>query len=107
MSRVHYNAPTLTIANGQTASGSIGQATIKAARGIAIFAPSTLPETVYVTVSNDGGSTYQTLQSGGNDVTIGAGKALIIDSVAFNDLRLLAGGAVAASRAFTTHVIEE
>ena len=97
----------LTIASGGTSSGSVGRAALRAARAIAIFAPATLPETVNIAVSNDGGSTYCTLQSGGSDIAIAAGKALVIDAVAFDDLRLTATGAVGANRAFTTHVVEE
>ena len=109
MSRIRVHGVDIVIAEGaQASTGTIGKAAIKAARAIAIFAPATLAETIRVEVSNDAGSTWKILQSGGSDVTISAAECIIIDSVAYDDLRLYASsGVTAAARTFTTHIVEE
>ena len=106
--RIHVHGPDIVIANGaQASTGTFGQAIAKAARSIAIFGPATLAETVNVRVTNDAGSTWKVLQSGGTDVTVGAGDCIIIDSVCYDDLGLYATGATAAARTFTTHYVED
>lgn len=99
--------PDLVIANGQTTSDVISGDLLADFSSVLIAAPSTLPETVGVSVADrdpdDGAVAYRTLQSGGSDVTVGAGKAVIIGvdgRLPVMGLRLTAGGAVAAARTF-------
>lgn len=95
----------LTIPAGGTASPALStlqfsRAGVGSAVGILIAAPATLPESVSVQVLPAGSSEWRVLQSGGVDVTVAAGKAIVLSPAPFNDIRLLAGAAVAADRTF-------
>ncbi len=66
-----------------------------------VHCPGTLPETCTVQVSPKYGSgVWYTLQQGGTDVALAAGKANQCAVGAIEDLRIHAGGAVAAQRDF-------
>lgn len=97
---------TLTIASGQTDSaaitslGALGRVGLGNAAGISIHGPAALTGTVTVQVQPAGDSTWRTLQSGGVDVTIAAGKTIVISPPAFADLRLHSGSAEGANRDF-------
>lgn len=97
---------TLTIANGQTNSAALPLERIRYMSGFVIWAPATLPESVTVAVSYDG-TNYATLQSAGTDVTVGAGKAVVVLSGGFVGLRLTSASSVAADRAFVIRGTEE
>lgn len=106
MSRLVPVIHVLTIPNGQTASNAVAIGGVL--KAFCVFAPSTLPETVAVQLEpSQDGTDYRTLQSGGADVTVGAGKAVMIMEGAFSQLRLLAGGAVAAERVFRVSFVME
>lgn len=87
----------LTIASGGTTSNSVN---VKKVKRITLVAPATLPETVTLQVSVDGGTTFNAFQTGGADVTIAAAKAKGVDYLVATHVRLSAGAAVAADRVF-------
>lgn len=65
-----------------------------------IAAPAALPETVTVEIAERSEGTFNTLQSGGVDITIAAGKAIVLTQMPYSVFRLHAGVAVAADRTF-------
>ncbi len=91
------SSTTLTIASGETESAALH---VGGRNTIVIGAPATLPETVTLHTSLDG-TTYQEHQSNGIDITIGAGKNVSVHPLTVHSIKLVAGGAVAAARAFT------
>lgn len=97
-----WKSTTLTIANGQTESPALDlQAVFPAGKlSLLIIAPATLPETVTPRVSGTTAGTHHALQSGGSDITLPAAKSTTIDPLVAGSLKLVAGGAVAADRAF-------
>lgn len=99
MARLVEVVQTVTILSGATESnGLVLGGFLKAC---SVFAPSTLPETVSVQLEpTRDGVEWRTLQSGGTDVTIPAGKVAMILEGAFKKLRLLSGAAVGADRVF-------
>ena len=106
--RAKHDAPDLTIANGETDSDQYDESQLTGVRAIALQAPGTLPETITVQVSLDGGTNFAALQSPpGTDVTIAAGKAIVIDVGGFDAFRLQAGASVGADRVFSANFIED
>lgn len=104
MSRLTETVYTITISNGQTVSNEVVIGGWLRACGI--FAPGTLPETVSIQLEpTQDGTNWAILQSAGTDVTIQAGRALMIMEGAFKKLRLQAGGAVAADRIFQLRAV--
>lgn len=93
---------TLTILSGAADSGVLELADQGAKRVMAvwIFAPLTLPETITVEVAPRGSSVWRGLQSGGNDVTVVAGKVTAITQVASSRLRIHSSSNVGADRVF-------
>lgn len=97
---------TLRISNGGTDSpaistlGAFGRVGLGAAIGISINAPAALTAVVTVQVLPYGDATWRTLQSGGADVTVAAGKTVVISPPAFADMRLHSAGAEGADRDF-------
>ena len=110
MPRHRIALPDLVIANGQTASNAISlTAGINTKIGLGtlvdfiVFGPATLPETVAVQISDietPSASDWYTVYINGSDVTVPAGKAVVVPVGAAAALRLLAGGAVGAERTF-------
>ena len=105
---MNYIATTLTITSGQTESpevtlNSYGERYV---RRVAVQSPSTLPETVTMSVSIDG-SAFATLQSGGSDITFPASKVTQINGFMVTKLKLVAGAAVGANRAFLISIAAE
>lgn len=96
------NPTTLTIPNGAQASnelnlvGSMSRGVI----AMEILAPLTLPETVSLQSSIASGGNFRTLQSGGVDITIAAGKVLQLTEVTSMILRLASATPVGADRVF-------
>jgi hypothetical protein len=88
---------TLTIASGGTASGELR---VMQPMALTIYAPATLPETVTVRVAPALGGTFTDFQDGGSDVTIPAGGSVVVQILHAGALKLEAGGAAAADRAF-------
>lgn len=77
------------------------------AAGIVIYGPAALTAAVTVQVLPFGDATWRTLQSGGVDVAVGAGKAVVISPPAFADLRLHSAGAEGADRDFFVDAQED
>ena len=104
MSRLTETVYTLTISSGQTVSN---EAVIGGwLKACGVFAPGTLPETVSIQLEpTQDGSNWTILQSAGTDVTIQAGRALMIMEGAFKKLRMQAGWAVAADRVFQLRAV--
>lgn len=97
----------VTISSGQTASSAVAAGTgYKRAKYLVIGAPATLPEVITVTISLDDGVTYHTLQSGGSDIVIGAGKAVVILAQGWTHMKINAGGAVGGDRTFKVNAVE-
>lgn len=71
--------------------------------GLSIVAPATLTSTsvtLQVANSTSTGATFATLQSGGSDITLVSGKALVVTPIPFVQLRLAGNSTEAASRTF-------
>ena len=75
-------------------------------RGLTIFAPSALTNACKVQVSTDD-SSWQDLQSGGSDVAVALDKAIVIDYVGFEYLRIESAGNEAAERTFKVRAVED
>lgn len=79
---------------------SVSLDSLAGAAGVCIYAPAALTGTITVEVSVDG-TTFVTLQSGGADVSIGAGKAITLTEISFRHVRLKSSGSEAAQRVFS------
>lgn len=96
----------LTIVSGQTTGTAIGG--LDDSEAFTIYAPASLTGNITMQVSPDrqvseGGpasAAWSTLQSGGVDITLTAGKALTITDVAIRQLRLVSDVAEGADRTF-------
>lgn len=93
MARHNARIGTLRILNGAANSPALtslqfGRVGLGMAAGITIYGPAAVDGVITVEVLPYGDSTWRTLQSGGTDVTIAAGKAVVISPPAFADLRL-------------------
>jgi hypothetical protein len=102
--------PTLTIDNGDTDSDTIGEAKLATIAALGIFAPAALTGTVKVYVTNDGGTSWQKLKSGGADIEVAAGGCVIVHIAPYfpiEQLRLTSSAAEGAERVFTTRVAEK
>lgn len=106
-----YNAGpvTLTITSGQTASTALSdtwtegqtKVTMGALVSLTIFAPSALTGSITIQVKPyPAASSWSTLQSGGTDIGVAAGKAVNINNIPFGDIRILSGSAEGAQRDF-------
>lgn len=95
------NCVNIVIANGQTSSNVISAAEqYEDASTIGIEAPGTLAETVNIHVSNDG-TNFSTLNDGVTTVAApAAGVACAYPVFPWKYFKLVATGAVAASRTF-------
>lgn len=96
---------TATITSGQTTSGWItdkrgfGHAT-----DLVVWCPSALTAAVVVEVSHaesPSSADTKVLNIDGNDVAMGAGKAIVIPTSAFKSMRFVSAGAEGADRTFT------
>lgn len=72
------------------------------AQSLTIYCPTTLTSTsVTIDVEpTDTGTSFVTLQSGGSDVVMVAGKATVIHPVPFMQMRVVCGAAEGAERTF-------
>ena len=97
---------TLTIAEAGTDSAditaSLSARALRTLKSIEIHGPAALTGTVTVETPNSIGSspTYNTLQSGGADVTVGADKVTIITAVPMHGFRVHSSSAEGAARSF-------
>ena len=100
MSRFVADIGTLTIADGQTTSNAL--ANCDDADTIVIFAPTSLTGVVTLQVEPTvTGTNFVDLQSGGSDVTLGAGNSTHITSIGFRQIRVLSNASEAAERLFS------
>ena len=91
----------MVIANGGTASGSLGGRLLRTIRSLTIHGPSALTGTATLqSLDAVGGSAWTPVQSGGSDVTVTAAKALVLTEVPFGTIRILSGSAESAERKF-------
>ncbi len=71
------------------------------ATALTIYSPDTLTGTVTIeTEPTSTGATFVTLQSGGADVTLPAGKATVINKVGWKQMRLASAASEASARTF-------
>ena len=92
---------TLTIPNAASTSNAI--ATLDDAFGLTVYGPTAVTSTaitIQVNPSETSTSGWVDLQSAGTDVTLPAAKATVISPITFRQMRLVASGLEAASRAF-------
>lgn len=92
--------PSMTTTSGGTISSVIRQ--FDDAWALTIYSPATLTSTsVTIDVEpTDTGTSFVTLQSGGTDVVMVAGKATVISPVPFMQMRVVCGAAEGATRTF-------
>ena len=95
----------LVIGNGNTESNEVSLLKTRY-RGLAIFSPGTLTGTITVEVSPDG-TNFMTLRSGGSDVAIAIDECVVIDFVAYQEIRLKSGSAEGDERTFQVRAVEE
>jgi hypothetical protein len=105
MSRYNVNLPDLVIPAGGTRSNVLTGSSLAGIESLAIFAPDVLDATVTFTVqvahvASPAAGDWADLQSGGTDVTLTADNAVVISSLPFEALSILASAAVAAERRF-------
>ena len=92
--------PSMVTSSGATTSNVIRQ--FDDAWALTIYSPATLTSTA-VTISvepTDTGTSFVTLQSGGTDVVMVAGKATVISPVPFLQMRIVCGMAEGDDREF-------
>lgn len=93
----------LTVASSGTQSNAVDRDEIvrQGCRGVTIQAPGTLPEVATIQISLNDGTAYADWQSPpGTDITVAAGKAITIDFVAYDKLRIELDGAAGDERVF-------
>jgi hypothetical protein len=92
--------PNMVTTSGGTISGVIRQ--FDDAWALTIYSPATLTSTsVTIEVEpTDTGTSFVTLQSGGSDVVMVAGRATVISPVPFMQMRVACGAAEGADRTF-------
>ena len=92
--------PSMVTSSGATTSNAIRQ--FDDAWALTIYSPATLTSTA-VTIDvepTSTGATFVTLQSGGTDVVMVAGKATVISPVPFMQMRVVSGAAEGDDREF-------
>jgi hypothetical protein len=72
------------------------------ATALTIYSPATLTGVITVeTEPTDTGTSFVTLQSGGTDVTLPAGKATVLNKVGWRQMRLASAATEAGARTFS------
>lgn len=109
MPRQRIALPDLVIGSGNTESNELTGSVINTKVGLGtlvdfiVFAPATLAETVVVQIShleNPTSTDWVTVYVGGSDVSVPAGRAVVVPVGGAAALRLQADGAVADDRTF-------
>ncbi len=95
----------LVIPNGTAVSNEISLLKTRF-RGLAIFSPGDLTNTITVEVSPDG-TNFMTLRSGAADVAIAIDECVIIDFVAYQEIRLKSSSNEGSERTFQVRAVEE
>jgi hypothetical protein len=93
---------TISLGTGaQAASAAVDMGEIGGVTALTgtIIAPATLTANCKIEVSADG-ATYGTLQSGGSDIEIAAGKAIPLTEISARHLRIRATGTEGSARTF-------
>lgn len=89
----------MVIPSGQQNSNAVKP--IDDCYGLGITSPSALTGTITVEVEmTDTGTSFATLQSGGTDITIAAGKATILTPLPYKQIRMHSNAAEGADRTF-------
>jgi hypothetical protein len=94
--------PAMVTSAGGTTSNAIGL--FDDAWAISIYSPATTFTSTYVTIQVEPTSTgtdFVTLQSGGSDITLSSGKAMVLSPLPFMQMRIVHDAAEAAERTFT------
>lgn len=106
MAFVTVGLPALTIASGDSTSNTLKD--VGDAYAITIFTPTVMTATgVTIGVEpTSSGTNFVTLQSGGSDVVLPAGRATVICPPAFKQLKIQSSSAEGAARVFslTSHI---
>ena len=91
--------PTMTVVSGSSYSNAIG--IFDDATALTIFTPATLTSTgLFIEVEpTSTGTNFVTLQSGGTDISLPAGKATIINKIGWRQMRLAAPATEGGARA--------
>lgn len=100
------NLADAVILNGETESNAVHGC--DDAEALTVIAPVTVSGTITIQVSSDppssdGGTTsptFRTLQSGGSDITLPAGKGLTITDISFRQLKMVSSTGEGAARTF-------
>ena len=91
--------PPMVIVNGSSYSNAI--TLFDDASALTIFSPASLTGVVTIeTEPTSTGTNFTTLQSGGSDVTLPAGKSTVINKIGWHQMRLASAATEAAARAF-------
>ena len=103
-------ATELTIASGASESDALEFNDLRHAREIVFYPPSSLSGTVTVEVTDKrspSASDWNTLQSGGSDVTLTADKATVVTETGFLGLRLATTVAPGSDEVYGVVINEE
>lgn len=101
--------PSLVIATGTGTSNALSFQHLRRARSILIVSPASLDSltfTVEVAATHTPASGDWATLNNGSDVALSAGKALLLQNIAFTGLRIKASNNVAADRTFTVSIEE-
>lgn len=93
--------PTMTATSGGTTTNAVGN--LDDAWGLTVGTPGTLTSTgvtVQIELTSTG-TNFITLQSGGADISMVAGRGTVISPVPFKQIRLVCSAAEGATRTFT------
>ncbi len=91
--------PPIIIVTGSSVGNAIAQ--FDDATALTIYSPAALTGAVTVeTEPSSTGTSFVTLQSGGADVTIPAGKATVLNKVGWRQMRLVSAASEGATRTF-------
>lgn len=91
--------PAMTVVSGSSYSNIIS--IFDDATALTIYSPATLTGAVTIeTEPTSTGTNFVTLQSGGTDVTLPAGKATVLNKVGWRQMRLASAASEASARAF-------
>lgn len=99
MPQVICDLPPMVVVSGSSYSNAIK--VFDDATALTIYSPAALTGVITIeTEPTETGSNFVTLQSGGTDVTLAAGKSTVINKVGWRQMRLASAGTEAAARTF-------
>lgn len=91
--------PAIVIVSASSVGNAIAQ--FDDATALTIYSPAALTGSITVeTEPTSTGTNFVTLQSGGSDVTIPAGKATVLNKVGWRQMRLVSAASEGATRTF-------